>query len=73
MFVEVLDTAPQRTLLAIWYAYLDGQQRWMTATGPINGDTAVLQANITLGGNFPPNGPVTRGLAGIEAILDSVG
>jgi uncharacterized protein (DUF1800 family) len=55
VFLEVLDTAPQRTLLAIWYAYLDGQQRWMTATGPIHGDTAALQANITLGGNFPPN------------------
>ena len=55
IFIEVLGTAPNRTLLAIWYAYLNGEQRWMTATGPIVGNVATLTANITSGATFPPN------------------
>ena len=55
VFIEVLGTAPNRQLLAIWYAYLNGEQRWMTATGPIVGNVATLSANITSGANFPPN------------------
>jgi uncharacterized protein (DUF1800 family) len=55
LFIEILGSAPNRSLLAIWYAYLNGEQRWMTATGPIQGDTATLTANITSGGDFPPD------------------
>jgi len=55
VFIEVLGTAPNRQLLAIWYAYLNGEQRWMTATGPIVGNVATLTANITSGADFPPD------------------
>ncbi|GMU43509.1 MAG: DUF1800 family protein [Xanthomonadales bacterium PRO6] len=55
IFTEVLGSGSNRQLLAIWYAYLNGEQRWMTALGPINGDTATLTATITAGADFPPN------------------
>jgi len=54
VFVEVLGSGPNRQMLAIWYAYLDGEQRWMTATGPIQGATAAMSATITRGADFPP-------------------
>jgi hypothetical protein len=52
--VEVLDRTP-REMVAIWYTYLDGQQRWLYAQGPISGDTATLDVLVTRGGQFPPN------------------
>lgn len=55
VFIEVLGSAPSRSLLAIWYAYLNGEQRWMTATGPISGSSATLTASITSGADFPPD------------------
>lgn len=55
IFTEVLGSGSNRQLLAIWYAYLNGEQRWMTALGPINGNSATLSATITSGGQFPPN------------------
>lgn len=54
LFVEVLGSGAQRNLLVIWYAYLDGAQRWITALGPIVGNSANLQATITSGADFPP-------------------
>lgn len=54
IFIEVLGSGANRSLLAIWYTYLDGQQRWMTAAGPIAGNTATLTATITSGADFPP-------------------
>lgn len=54
LLTEVLGPPDNRLMLAIWYAYLDGQQRWMTALGPVQGDRAVLSAQITSGGGFPP-------------------
>ncbi|GMU42431.1 MAG: hypothetical protein AMXMBFR25_04170 [Lysobacterales bacterium] len=54
IFTEVVGSGSNRTLVAIWYAYLNGAQRWIIATGPISGDTATLTANITSGGQFPP-------------------
>jgi uncharacterized protein (DUF1800 family) len=54
VFVEILGSGANRSMLAIWYTYLDGQQRWMTATGPISGNTATLSATITTGADFPP-------------------
>ena len=55
IFTEVLGSGSSRQLLAIWYAYLNGEQRWMTALGPINGNSATLTATITSGAQFPPN------------------
>lgn len=55
VLTEVLGPPEARQMLAVWYTYLNGQQRWITALGPINGDTATLSANITSGANFPPN------------------
>jgi len=54
IFVEILGSGANRSMLAIWYAYLNGAQRWMTATGPIVGNTATLTATITSGADFPP-------------------
>ncbi|MFO1493163.1 MAG: DUF1800 family protein [Lysobacterales bacterium] len=55
VFIEVLGNAPNRVMLAIWYAYLNGEQRWMTATGPIQGASATLTATLTRGADFPPD------------------
>ncbi len=55
IFTEVLGSAPNRTLLAIWYTYLNGEQHWITATGPIQGASVTLTASITSGGDFPPD------------------
>ena len=53
--VEVL---PGNLMLADWYVYApNGGPVWIFATGPITGNTAVLQAfqKIGVGGRFPPN------------------
>lgn len=54
IFTEVLGSGSNRQLLAIWYAYLNGEQRWMTALGPVQGNSATLTASITSGADFPP-------------------
>ncbi len=54
VFVEVLGSGANRQMIAVWYAYLNGEQRWMTAAGPITGDRAQLSATITRGAQFPP-------------------
>ncbi len=54
IFTEVLGSGANRQMLAIWYAYLNGEQRWMTALGPIAGNSATLTATITAGADFPP-------------------
>jgi photosystem II stability/assembly factor-like uncharacterized protein len=53
--VQVLGNGSARQLLAIWYTYLDGAQRWLIGQGPISGDSAELAVQITSGGQFPPN------------------
>lgn len=53
--VEVLGAPGNQTLLVIWYAYLDGAQRWLLGTGPIVGDRATVTMTITRGSQFPPN------------------
>lgn len=55
LLLEVIGPPEDRQMLAIWYAYLNGQQRWMTALGPVQGASATLAATITSGGGFPPN------------------
>jgi len=54
LFVEVLGEPPARSLLAVWYAYLDGAQRWLIGTGAVNGDRATLDMIVTQGAGFPP-------------------
>ncbi|MBD8525074.1 DUF1800 domain-containing protein [Pseudomarimonas arenosa] len=55
IFIEVIGPDSNRQMVAIWYAYLNGEQRWITALGPIQGNTATLSAQITSGADFPPN------------------
>src|SRR5258706_11939937 len=55
MMVEVLGPPEARQLLAVWYTYLDGNQRWLIGTGPVTGDHATLDTLTTHGGQFPPN------------------
>ena len=53
--IEVLR---DNTMLAEWFAFGPyGGQAWIAATGPITGDTAVLQGYFPVGpgGRFPPN------------------
>lgn len=52
--VQVLGEGDQRQLLVVWYAYLDGAQRWMIGTGPVHGDSAVVALVSADGAQFPP-------------------
>jgi hypothetical protein len=52
-----IEVLPGNTMLAEWYAFApDGGQAWITAMGPITGNSAVLQAYYPIGpgGRFPP-------------------
>lgn len=51
-FVEVLGSGSARELLVVWYVYENGQQRWIIAQGPVNGDSATLSALTTRGTGF---------------------
>ena len=53
-----IEVLPGNLLLADWYVYApNGGPVWIFATGPITGNTAVLQGfqKIGIGGRFPPN------------------
>jgi hypothetical protein len=53
-----IEVLPGNLMLADWYVYApDGGPVWIAATGPITGNTAVLQGfqKIGTGGRFPPN------------------
>lgn len=53
-----IEVLPGNTMLAEWYAFApDGGQAWITAMGPITGNSAVLQAYFPVGpgGRFPPH------------------
>jgi hypothetical protein len=52
--LQVLEDGDQDKMLITWYTYLNGEQIWLTATGPINGQQAVLDVWITEGADFPP-------------------
>ncbi|MBP6692588.1 MAG: hypothetical protein KA162_09150, partial [Xanthomonadales bacterium] len=54
LMLQVVGTAASRQLLAIWYVYQDGAQRWLVGQGPIAGDSATLDLVSTRGGGFPP-------------------
>lgn len=53
-----IEVLPGNRMLVDWYVYApDGGPVWIVATGPITGDTAVLQGFQTrgMGGRFPPS------------------
>jgi hypothetical protein len=50
---EVLDDPSGYLLYAYYYTYDDvGNQMWVTGTGPVNGDTAVVEMLVTSGAMF---------------------
>jgi hypothetical protein len=50
---EVLDDPSGYLLYAYYYTYDDvGNQMWVTGTGPVNGDTAVVEMLVTSGAKF---------------------
>lgn len=55
MFFEVIKQDGVPKLLASWYVYLDGEQRWLTGVGSVDADTATVPLSITDGGDFPPD------------------
>src|SRR5690606_13831066 len=54
LMVEVLGPPGGRNLVAVWYAFLDGEQRWLIGSGPVDGDSAELAMVVYEGGQFPP-------------------
>jgi streptogramin lyase len=53
-----IEVLPGNQMLAQWYVFApNGGQSWIVATGPITGNSAVLQGfqPIGPGGRFPPN------------------
>lgn len=52
--VQISGAPGAQQMLAVWYVYLDGQQRWLIGTGPVSGDSASLAMTVTRGGQFPP-------------------
>jgi hypothetical protein len=53
-----IEVLPENQMLAQWYVFApNGGPVWIVATGPITGDTAVLQGyqEVGAGGRFPPN------------------
>jgi hypothetical protein len=58
-----IEVLPGNVLLAEWFVFApDGGQAWFTASGPITGNHAVLQAYFPdgAGGRFPPNFDAAR-------------
>ncbi|NOR39843.1 MAG: hypothetical protein GQ537_01380 [Gammaproteobacteria bacterium] len=50
---EILDDPSGYLLYAYYYTYDDtGNQMWVTGTGPVNGDTAVVEMLVTSGAKF---------------------
>lgn len=49
----IADGVP--SVIAAWYTYLNGEQRWLYGSGPVTGSRATLSMVITLGGDFPPD------------------
>jgi hypothetical protein len=52
--IQILGQGASREMLAIWYTYLNGQQRWLLAQGPVQTGATTLAAITTTGGDFPP-------------------
>ncbi|WP_223788905.1 S8 family serine peptidase [Marinicella meishanensis] len=57
LFVEVSDGggSGEDRVTTFWYAYVDGQPRWLFGTGLSEGDAATIEMFTTSGGIAPPN------------------
>ena len=51
---EVVDVGGRAHLAAIWFAYLDGEPRFMFGLGEIVDNAATVPLRISTGGQFPP-------------------
>jgi hypothetical protein len=51
--VQVLDGG--RSMTVVWYVYLNGEQRFLTGVGEIDGAAATVPLSITAGADFPPD------------------
>ncbi|MEZ5456658.1 MAG: hypothetical protein R3F04_11200 [Lysobacteraceae bacterium] len=51
---QIIGPPGSQYLVAIWFAYLNGEQVWLLGAGPIEGDRATLAMETTRGGQFPP-------------------
>jgi len=54
LMLQVVGAPESRQLLAIWYVYQDGAQRWLVGQGPVVGDSATMDLVSTRGATFPP-------------------
>jgi hypothetical protein len=54
MVVELQGQPGARTLVLLWYAYLEGQPRWLLGAGPVDGATATLTVVAPTGADFQP-------------------
>ncbi len=56
-FLEISDggTGNPERITGYWYAYLDGEPRWLLGTGLTNGNSATIDMLVTSGGISPPN------------------
>ncbi len=52
--VEVVGAPGAEQLVIAWFAYLDGEQRWLLGNAPITGDRASVPMIVTRGAQFPP-------------------
>ncbi len=52
--LETITANGAPALVAAWYTYVDGQQRWLIGTGPATGNQARVQLFVTSGADFPP-------------------
>ena len=53
LMVEVIGPPGARQMLATWFTYLNGRQRFLYGVGPVSGDTATMEMYTTSGGRFP--------------------
>ncbi|WP_223786616.1 hypothetical protein [Marinicella meishanensis] len=51
--VEVIEAGSGLNMLMTWYTYVNGQQYWLLANGPIDGDVATMPAITGSGTSFP--------------------
>ena len=51
--VDIIQTGTGQNMLLTWYTYHNGEQFWLLANGPIDGDTATVTALSGSGANFP--------------------
>ncbi|WP_223787744.1 YncE family protein [Marinicella meishanensis] len=53
--IQVVNVNGQNSVLATWFAFLDGQPVWMTGSGHLNETNSQVNLSRFTGTNFPPN------------------